>query len=83
MTMIPVDFERCQAEKPNGNSFMTMGGRPVRVRCDATPVWLATETQPGADGLCGAMSLCDSCKHVLEEQLPPGFAVCTAIEGKP
>ncbi len=59
--LIPPDLERCQAEVPNGHSFMTLGGRPGRVRCSSKPTVIITEVQPGADGRCGSMSLCHPC----------------------
>jgi hypothetical protein len=77
---IPVDYSQCQTEKPNGNSFMTLGGRPGLVRCTNKPTVVAVENKPGADGCIGSMSLCDSCKDVLIKQLGPDFASFRAIE---
>jgi hypothetical protein len=71
--MIPVDLERCQAEKPNGESFMTLGGGHKMVRCDNKPTVIVTETQKGPDGLNGSMSLCKDCLRVAYEQLPKYF----------
>lgn len=59
--LIPPDLERCQAEVPNGYSFMTLGGVPGRVRCSEKPSCIAYETKPGKDGRMGAMSLCVRC----------------------
>jgi hypothetical protein len=59
--LIPPDYERCQAEIPNGHTFMTLGGSPGRVRCKNPPTVLATERKAGADGLIGSMTLCDEC----------------------
>jgi hypothetical protein len=67
--MLPIDVEQCQALKPNGNTFMTLGGRPGLVRCKNKPTWIAIENEKREDGR-GGMSLCESCKKVCEEQLP-------------
>jgi hypothetical protein len=64
----PPDMDQCQALIPNGHSFMTLGGRPERVRCEEKPEYLITETSPGDDGECGSMTLCADCMIVLEEQ---------------
>lgn len=72
--LIPPDLKRCQAEKPNGYSFMTIGGRPSLERCTNVPHVVATEAEPGADGRCGAMSLCTECLTVFTRQMPQGFA---------
>lgn len=73
--LIPADRERCQAEKPNGHSFMTLGGRPGRVRCDAKPVFLVVEQEINpTDGRRGSMCLCAECKAVMSKQMP-GAAV--------
>lgn len=66
--LVPPDLNQCQAEKPNGNSFMTLGGRPGRVRCKNPPTHLVTETEPGEDGKTGGMSLCDDCLAVFKLQ---------------
>lgn len=67
--MIPPDLGQCQAEKPDGNSFMTLGGRPGLVRCTNPPTHLVTETAPGDDGRMGSMTLCDNCLIVFKKQL--------------
>ncbi len=68
-TLTPPDLLRCQAEKPNGTNFMTMGGNiGGRVRCKALPVIIIQERVPGPDGHIGSMSLCASCLVVLQEQ---------------
>lgn len=65
-TLTPPDLKCCQAEKP-GNGPFTIGGaignpkNGYRVRCDAVPTVIVTEREPGDDGLCGSMSLCDGC----------------------
>lgn len=71
--MIPPDLERCQAEKPNGESFMTLGGGHKMIRCDNKPTVIVTETQPGPDGKIGSMSLCTDCLKVAINQLPKGY----------
>ena len=71
--MIPIDKERCQAEKPNGANAFTLGGVPKMIRCKNKPTVIATETKAGSDGLKGSMTMCDDCLKVAEEQLPKGF----------
>jgi hypothetical protein len=77
--LIPADLTQCQAEKPNGHSFMTLGGQPGLVRCKRVPVYIAFEKEPNpVDGLRGSMSLCEECKSVHEEQMP-GTAIYEEI----
>lgn len=57
----PPDVNQCQCMKPNGNTFMTLGGVVGMVRCTNKPVAIATEVQPREDGLRGSMSLCLEC----------------------
>lgn len=64
----PLDVSRCQAEVPNGASFMTLGGVPRLVRCTETPSIILVEREPGADGDHGAMTLCASCYAVFKKQ---------------
>lgn len=71
--MIPIDKNRCQAEKPNGVNFMTLGGEFKMIRCNNTPTVIATETNAGHDGLKGSMTMCDDCLKIAEKQLPKGF----------
>lgn len=83
--MIPVDKKQCQAEKPNTNTFMTLGGTPAhikRVRCTAKPTVIVKETEPGADGKRGSMSLCDDCLSVFIKQMGSAFAKATQIQKK-
>ena len=68
--LIPPDKKQCQAEKPNGHSFMTLGGRPGRERCTNKPTMLATEKKPGKDGQRGSMTVCDECFSVMQKQMP-------------
>lgn len=68
-TLTQPDLKRCEALKPNGNTFMTFGGVPGHVRCTAPPVCIATEKSPGKDGVRGAMSLCLSCMCVCIAQM--------------
>jgi hypothetical protein len=72
--LIPPDHEQCQAEKPNGYTFMTLGGRPGRVRCENKPITIATEVVLGQDGSRGSMSLCAECWKVMLKQLGPFYA---------
>jgi hypothetical protein len=67
--LTPPDLRRCQADKPNGHSFMTLGGTPRRVRCDEAPTVIVTEVAPDADGRRGSMSLCHHCWAVALKQL--------------
>lgn len=71
MKIIPADYKRCQAEKPNGNSFMSLGGVPGMIRCENQPTVIATET--GNRKMDWSMSLCDECLAVAEDQLPKGY----------
>jgi len=71
--MIPIDKERCQAEIPNGQTVMTLGGGHTMVRCKNLPSVIATETEAGADGLKGSMTMCGECLEVAKKQLPTGF----------
>lgn len=48
-------------DKPNGNSFMTLGGRPGLERCSNKAKLIVSEDEPGDDGQRGSMSMCDSC----------------------
>lgn len=66
----PPDKKRCQADKPNGHTFLTLGGSPGRVRCSNKPNVIATEKRAGPDGQRGAMSLCFDCLAVMNKQMP-------------
>lgn len=79
-TLTPPDIDQCQAEKPNGQSFMTLGGGPGYVRCADEPTVIATENKAGRDGLKGSMSLCDECKAKLLEQMGTDYATFATIE---
>jgi len=70
--MQPIDVSQCQAFKPNGHSFMTLGGKPGLERCQDPPTHIVVENQPGEDQRRGAMSLCTSCLTVARKQLPEG-----------
>ena len=66
----PPDHKRCQAEKPNGATFMTLGGVPGLVRCANVPVVILTERNPNQkDGAIGCMSLCLDCLAVFHKQM--------------
>jgi hypothetical protein len=79
--LTPPDLKQCQAEKPNGHTFMTLGGKPGMVRCDRKPTVILTENKPGADGQKGSMSLCDGCLAQFRKQMPRNFATVRDIEG--
>lgn len=63
------DLKQCQAEKPNGATFMTFGGVPKLVRCTAKPTVIITEAKAGSDGKVGSMSVCESCLEAAKTQL--------------
>ncbi len=56
--LISPDLKRCQAEIPNGHTFMTLGGSPGRKRCLNTPILVVFEV---SDIYKGQMSLCGEC----------------------
>jgi hypothetical protein len=66
--LTPPDLEQCQAIKPNGVTFMTLGGKREMIRCPEKAAIIATEVKPGKDGLIGSMSLCASCLEVFQKQ---------------
>lgn len=78
VVLIPPDRKQCQAEKPNGNSFMTLCGVPGHVRCTNKPAVILEENKKGKDGQIGSMSLCADCHAVFIKQLGKKFA--TVIE---
>ncbi len=79
--LTPPDPKQCQAEKPNGHSFMTLGGRPGRERCTSKPVVIAKENKPGSDGKRGSMSLCSGCLAQLRKQLGQDYvSIKTCME---
>jgi hypothetical protein len=65
----PLDVDRCQAEKPNGASFMTFGGVPRLERCNSVPSYVLVETKEDEDGLRGAMTVCSECFEVFKKQV--------------
>lgn len=65
ISLTPADPDRCQAEI-RAFSFMTPGSLSWR-RCTNRPHWLARESVPAADGLIGAMTLCDGCAMLFVE----------------
>ncbi len=75
----PPDLVRCQAEKPNGHSFMTLGGSPGFERCASKPTVILTENTPGRDGHKGSMALCDACLAQFRKQMPADFATIEPI----
>jgi hypothetical protein len=72
-TLTPPDHKQCQAEIPNGQNAFTLGGGHRMVRCTNAATFIVTEVEPGADGLCGSMSVCDECKAVLIKQMGPSI----------
>lgn len=78
--LTPPDLSRCQAERPNGASFMTCGGRPGLVRCSDKPSVIATENKPGSDGQVGSMSLCQHCAEMFVKQLGETYATLAKIQ---
>ena len=77
--LIPPDPQRCQAEIPNGHTFMTLGGVPGLVRCSAKPSVIVTEREAGPDGQRGSMSLCPKCLEVLLKQAGPDYATISNL----
>jgi hypothetical protein len=80
MSLTPPDLQQCQAEKPNGQNFMTMGGRHKMIRCKKKPLFIVTEKAPDEYGLKGSMSLCPDCLTVFLKQMPDGHAEVARIE---
>jgi hypothetical protein len=81
--LTPPDLARCQAEVPNGHSFMTLGGRPGLERCKDKPVVVIEEVVPGVDGQRGSMALCIPCWAVALKQIGAHtFWARPIIEGK-
>ena len=69
MSLTPPDLDQCQADKPTGHSFMTLGGQPGKlVRCTEKPKVIITENGPGDDGHTGSMALCGACLHAFNAQ---------------
>lgn len=75
--LTPPDLKQCQAEKPNGVNFMTLGGRREMIRCTKKPTVIAIENKPGEDGQIGKMSLCDDCVGAFMKQMPKDYATFT------
>lgn len=78
LALEPVDETRCQADKPNGHSFLTFGGVPGRVRCSERPTHIITEAKE-KDGVRGEMSVCPECLAVASAQLGAGYFSIKAI----
>ena len=66
--LTPPDFHCCQAEKSNGVTFMTCGGRREMKRCTNKAYVLATEREPGIDGQTGSMTVCGECFVEMQRQ---------------
>lgn len=69
--LVPPDLEQCQAEKPNGVTFMTFGGHKEMIRCKDKPTVIVRELKPGKDGQLGSMSLCTHCLIQFMQQICP------------
>ena len=68
--LTPVDLFRCQTEITTTLGPFRLGGPPkTTTRCTKEPTMVATEINPGEDGLCGSMSVCDSCFEVMQKQM--------------
>ncbi|MCK5604765.1 hypothetical protein KAR91_22945 [Candidatus Pacearchaeota archaeon] len=78
--MEPVDPKRCQADKPTGHNFMTLGPGKPRERCKNKAVMIATENKPSEDGKIGFMSLCKDCLEVLKAQMSGDYAHFIDVE---
>lgn len=79
--LIPPDLLQCQAKVPNGTNFMTLGGNiGGRVRCKNAPKFVIYEVVPGADGLYGSMSLCQSCLDVFKQITGSSYATNYRVE---
>jgi len=84
--LTPSDSRQCQADVPGNGPFILGGeiGDPnngYRIRCKNKPTVIATENQPGEDGLVGSMSLCGTCQKVMKKQFGKDFASFEKIEG--
>lgn len=82
--LTPPDTEQCQGEKPNKNTFMTMGGTPCHIkhiRCKNKPKFIVTEKKKGKDCRIGSMSLCPDCLAVAYKQLGDTFTSVSIEKG--
>ena len=78
--LIPPDPKQCQALKPNGNNFMTLGGVVGHVRCENKPIVIMKENEPNEeDGKKGSMCLCNECWKIFIKQYGENFATATPI----
>lgn len=68
--LIPPDVNRCQTEWTEYKPFIMGGNVNQKFRCEAKPVWLATEKELGSDGQRGSMTLCDEHRKIMEIELP-------------
>jgi len=79
MELTPIDIKQCQAEQHNGANAFTLGGVPAYVRCNNAPIYIATETEPGKDGIIGSMSLCQKCTDAMISVLGEEYATLKII----
>lgn len=73
---VPPDTKQCQAN-PNMMRWspMSLGPRPVPVRCTNPPVCVVVENRPNRhDNKIGSMSLCDGCLALMRKQLGNDYA---------
>lgn len=78
--LIPPDKNQCQAEKPNGVNFMTLGGRAKLIRCTNKPAYLMTEKTKGEDGQIGQMTVCADCLAVFDKQVGRDNVIIESLE---
>ena len=76
--LIPPDLKRCQTVLRSYHPF-AFGATPPE-RCEAKPVWIATEIRVAADGQRGSMSLCDSCMKKFLEKMGNSYATLVRID---
>lgn len=77
--LTPPDRTRCQGEKSNGYSFMTLGGRPGLERCSNKPTVIVKEKKAGRDGRRGSMALCASCLKAFLRRFGDAYATVSPL----
>lgn len=63
--LTPPDYNHCQCTITPAHGPFRLGPRGQPRECGKPPAWIAVEIVPGADGKCGAMSLCNECAKIL------------------
>lgn len=66
MKLVPPDRKQCQAEKPNGANFLSLGAKIQYTRCKEKPYVIVSQPK---DRLNGQMSLCRACLLKFMEQV--------------